>query len=147
MDIINFKKDLESAFTDYKFRLLEIGSNWIRIFIEHEGITLGRISIKLLSKGNYEVYSVKFYKPDHYKFEDRDRFFYLFPIWLKTKTIPDIDFTKLMIMAIQNKHEKVEKFKKWRKEHPKKNRRPALNKNWMGEFRKLVHEELQPNTR
>jgi len=153
--IETFKTALESAFPEYRFKPVRAGRGWVRIFVQHEGVQLGRISMEPTA-GGHAVNSVKFYKKSDYEFEPRDRFFYLIHAWLDTGKVPDVDFDALVAQAKQNKAEFVASQTAWREANPifkteidedgephtvqKKRRR--LDRSWMGEFRKLTEAAI-----
>ena len=150
MDNINlqeFIKELRKDFPEYTFKTNPQGNGWFRIFICHDEISLGRINFQSKNNdGNYNIYGMKFYKPFDYEYEERDDIFYQFYSWVENKQ--RIEISHLVTKAKQIKQDKIQELEKWRKENSKYDKkgnlksRPKLSKNWMGEFRKLVTEEL-----
>jgi len=153
-----FIRDVRAAFPDYKFDEQQAGAGWIRVFVLHKGISLGRISLQPNSgTPGYKIGGFKFYKPSDYNFEARDRFFYLFDAWYQTGVVPSIDFSSLVIRAKRLRREKIAAALEWRRQHPTKrrqfrvdsagmcrevNKRRRLCSSWMPDFRKLVAAEL-----
>lgn len=154
-----FLRGVRSAFPDYKFNEQQAGAGWVRVFVIHKGISLGRISLQPnRGTAGYKIGGFKFYKPSDYNFESRDRFFYLFDTWCQTGVVPDIDFSLLATRAKRLRREKIAAALEWRRQHPTKRRqfrvdsggvcrevrkgRKRLCSSWMGDFRKLVAAEL-----
>lgn len=151
-----FVVKLQTAFPTYHFRTDGLGTGYAnaRVYVEHQGIQLGGISLRPIVSGSkhYEVFGWRHYKPDDYPFELCDRFFYLFPGWLRTGRMPEIDFVSLVVQAKQNILRRNAAQMDWRAANPKYKlfevdsvgvcrpvikKRKALCKKWMGEFRKL----------
>jgi hypothetical protein len=159
MQIEKFLNDVRAAFSDYNFDDQPERGDWVRVFVKHKGVSLGRISLQYdRFNRRYTIGGFKFYKPSDYHFEARDRFFYLFDTWYRTGVVPYIDFSSLVVRAKQLRREKIAAMLEWRKQNPTKReyftvdsvgdcrevrrRRRKLSSAWMSDFRKLVAAEL-----
>jgi len=134
--------NLKKGFPEYEFQIDIQTTKYTRAFIHHNSVSLGRLNFV-----NGELDHSKFYKPSDYEYEKRDDFFYLYPLWLKTGIRPDI--SNLIGLAKLRRARKIASIKENRQANPKHDKygslksRPKISENWMGEFRKLVNEEIQ----
>lgn len=95
-DIASFSKflaEITEAFPAYTFVLnkqgqdLYVAEHWYRIFILHEGCSIGRINFKPTLPKHWLIYGYKSYKPYDYEYSAEDMIFYT--LWLKTRKIVD----------------------------------------------------------
>jgi hypothetical protein len=147
---------MAEAFPEYSFEVVRVGAGWVRIFVLHKGLQVGRLSLNPVP-GGHEVFSVKPYKPWGMSYSAEDNFFLLFPYWHTYGVVPQIDFYSLVEQAKYMKRKKVEELKAWREQNPRykivtddegneklqKKSRPKLSRNWMGIFNKLLLQELE----
>lgn len=154
-----FVADMQRAFPDYGFSAVRVGADWVRIFVTHDGISLGRISLEPNREGSgYSIGGFKHYKLREYEFETRDVFFHLFWTWHRTGTVPRLDFPRLVQRAKFDRKMKIAEILEWRRRNPKRKgfvvdsdgecseilkRRRRVERAWMPTFRKLVAEELE----
>jgi hypothetical protein len=151
MIIEKFLNKLRKDFKEYTFNLDIQGGGWRRIFILHDGVTLGRINFKPISSNflEHEIYGVKNYKPYSYNYTHEDKIFWIFDFYLKNGSVPEID--DLVVIAqkmrkdkndeIRNKRREINRKRKF--EGKKKKGFHRLSESWMPEFRKLVMERLK----
>jgi hypothetical protein len=134
-----YLEELRNAFPKYEFSLQKQGSDWCRAFVSYDGVTLGRLNFEPCGDG-HTLYGLKHYKSSDYEYEDQDEFFYQFSIWSETGKI--ISMRPLVTKAINNKLKDLAHKKQWRIDNPSQKKRRPLDKNYMGELRKLVCNEL-----
>jgi hypothetical protein len=118
-----FIKNLKTDFPQYEFYLdIQGKSGWCRIFITHNGISLGRINFCPSPYVKYKLYGIKHYKKINNKYEEKDYIFYNFNTWLKKHRYVEIDnleeqsIRDNLSSSISMKHNWLSKFiKKLRK--------------------------------
>ena len=128
---------VEEAFPEYAFKVVHWGG-WCRIFIEHDGIQIGRINLEPCGYF-YIFHSIKHYKRYGMDFEYRDEIFYQFEYWLSSGLL--MDFKGIIDKAMKITTESIQKRAQWQNESPKRKRKRLTT--WhMITLRKLIQEEF-----
>jgi len=132
---------VQIGFPDYAFEKQTPIHGFCRVFVKHNGVTLGRINFKL-----GEFTHMRFYKAPHYEYESRDAFFYLYAYYLETGKLIDLD--RLVPIAKVQRNEKVAAIIAQRVAKPKYDKdgklraRKRISTDWMSFFRRLISEEM-----